>query len=1145
MKKVLALTFITICAATAQEFRGTLLGRITDPSGGLVPGAAVVAIQMETNTSVDTKTNDQGNYRIPFLLPGEYRVVAEHPGFKKVERTGVRISVGTDTTLDFTLEVGAPTESVTVSASAPLVNTSNADLGVVIDRNFVQNLPVSLTRNAMNRIMLSAGVTGETGTYTSNAQTNFSVMGGGGTQGRNEVVVDGIPNTIPQSGGVIVFVPPLDAVEEMKVHTTLFDAAFGHSNGGAVNITTRGGTNELRGTVYDFKRWSALNANSWSNNRNGLPKPPLDYNQYGGLISGPVYLPRLYDGRNRSFFTFSLESNLDKRDMTRRARVPSALERTGDFSQTLNRLGTGFLEVYDPWTTTGTGNAARRTPFPGAIIPADRMNPAGLAVAKAYPLPNLNEPVQIGRYNWGAAGITEVQESQFSVRGDHTISARQRLFARYSRLVRRQEGEDLMRGAYSYPDEGSSDLGLERRVFHSVAVDHTTTFSPTLVGSLRYGFSGRNSPRTVPPVLQDPAELGLSEVILRNQSAAGWPRFIPGEGFPTFGSTLRKERWFTQTGLATFYKSLGNHSLKFGGDYRVTRNNNTPSSTANSGEFTFNSTFTRGNPFVNSSSDTSGSGLASMLLGIPASGNLGYNSPLSIQNHYLGLFVQEDWKVSPRLTLNFGLRYEFETPYTERFNRVSYGFDYNAPSPVQVPGLNLKGGLLFAGVGGHPRREGDLDRNNFGPRFGFAFSLNQKTVLRGGYGLFYSAQAFNTSFNGNVATFNAITPYVGTIDSGATPFTTLANPFPAGLRGPEGAELGLGARYGDNLTTFDIGRLNPYNQQWQFGIQRELPWQVVVEAAYAGMLSLKQLESFNLNEKPDRYLALGAAENNRVPNPFLGVFPPTSALGQGTTIVQSRLWPLYPQYTTLTIEGLNTGRAIYHALQMRVEKRLTNGLSLLWTYTNSKLMDNYTTSIVNERHYRTVSELDIPQTMRLAVVYELPFGRGKPLGSSLNRVLARIVEGWSIAGYFTAQSGEPLSISHTNGRPVRLRDAAKTGDVASRIGDRVDRVTRRVLNPYFDLEAFAPLPNQYTISPEPPYFDELRGPGGFGRNLAISKDVSIRERMKLQIRCEATNFTNSTNWGNPGTDMSNAATFGVIQSGGGGRSVQMGARLSF
>ena len=292
------------------------------------------------------------------------------------------------------------------------------------------------------------------------------------------------------------------------------------------------------------------------------------------------------------------------------------------------------------------------------------------------------------------------------------------------------------------------------------------------------------------------------------------------------------------------------------------------------------------------------------------------------------------------------------------------------------------------------------------------------------------------------------------------------------------------------------------------------------------MLSLKQFEDFDLNEKPDRFLAQGAAENTRVPNPFLGVFPPTSTLGQGSTIVQRRLWPAFPQFTTLRVQGANTGRAIYHALQLKVDKRLTHGLNFLWTYTNSKLIDNYTTSVVNERHYRSVSEFDQPQVMRLAFTYQLPF---RADGAALKRV----VEGWSLSGFLNFASGQPLSISHANGRPIRIRNARKSGPVVERLGQ------------YFDTTAFVPLPNQYTVSPEPPYFDELRAPRARSLNLSVFKSVPVRERLRVEVRMEMANFTNTPNFNAPGTNMSNAATFGVITSAGGSRSMQMGARLVF
>ena len=1137
----------------AQEFRATLGGRITDMSGAVVPGAAVTAINEETNAAVRAASNEAGNYRIPLLLPGDYRIVVELARFKKIERTGVRLSIGSDTSLDFTLEMGETTQTITVTEAAPLVNASNADLGQVVEsREILMATPV-VTRNVMNRISLVPGVTTEPldaqatdATYTSNAQSSISISGGGGQRGGNEILVDGIPNTVARSGGIALFVPSLDLVQEMKVHTTMFDASMGRSNGGVINITTRGGANKFHGAVYDYKRWRAIDANMWQNNRLSQPKPPVNYYQYGGILGGPVRIPRVYNGKDRTFFMLSYEADSSKQDRPFEARLPTDLERKGDFSQTINLVGTGLVQIYDPWTTTGTGTTARRTVFPGGIIPSSRLSPIGLAVARLYPLPSRPGAARIAQYNYAADPVGEISQKQYSARVDHNMGARQRMFVRLSRLDRGQAPIALpFPYVYSAPVVGTAPFGNSPRTFDSAAVDHSATLSPSLVGSFRYGFVERSAPQFNPKDPPDPAMLGLPAAILANQAVVGFPQFNLGENFPSFGTGLRLQRWFSHNFLGTLYKISGNHSLKAGGDYRLTRaHTNDPGGSA-AGTFTFSPVFTQSNPFVNTASDTSGSGLASLLLAVPASGSLGFTSPTSVQNHYLAFFVQDSWKVRRKLTLTVGLRYEVETPYTERYNRAAYGYDFNAAPPLAVPGVNFRGGLLFAGVNGNPRRQGNLDRNNLGPRFGFAYSLNDKTVLRGGYGIFYGAQAYQTDFLGAVGTFNSVTNYTGTIDNGATPYTTLANPFPTGVRKPRGSEAGLAAQYGDTLTVFDQNRVNPYNEQWQISLQRALPGQMVVEAAYVGMLSLKEMQSFNLNEKPDPYLALGTAENNRLTNPFLGIFDPTSTLGAGATITQGQLWKRYPQYGTLALEGANTGRATYHALQAKVEKRLQHGFSMLFAHTYSKLIMNNTTSLVNERHYRAVSPLDRTHVMRLTVVYDLPFGLGQPLLGSRKGAIARLVEAWSMSAVISSDSGSPLTVTQTNGRPVALRNPSLDTSVSGRIGDAVDPVTKKVLNPFFDTAAFAALPNQYTISPTSPYFSWLRGPRRTSLNVSLVKSVTIAEQIKFQVRADASNLLNSPIWDNPGTNMSSPTTFGVISSTSSARKILIGARISF
>ncbi|MSV29607.1 MAG: hypothetical protein EXQ52_12815 [Bryobacterales bacterium] len=1120
----------------AQEFRGSILGRVSDPSGAAVAGAAVEAANADTGLVLHTISNESGNYQIPFLPPGNYVVSVAHPGFKKLERRGIRVSVGAQIALDLTLELGATAETVTVTAETPLLNTAGAELGQVIDNAYVGKIAVSLSRNIINLAQLAGGVTSAgTGTYTSNAQSNLSISGGGSTRGRNEFLVDGIPNTVPQGGGLIAFVPSVDSVEEVKVHTTLFDASLGHSNGGAISITTRGGTNEFHGAAYIFKRWSDLNANSWANNRLGLPKPPVDYRQWGYTVGGPVLIPRIYNGRNRTFFSTSLERDADKRDLSLQARVPTELERQGDFSRTINRLG-GALNMFDPASTRVTGSTATRTAFAGARIPANRFDPTGSALLRAMPLPNLAGDPQIGKFNWAVAGIYQVDQKQVGARFDHQISERQRVFVRFGRLERIQAADRFFDGLFNAP-VGGGDLGLLVRHFYNLGVDDTITLTPTLVASFRYGLARRFTYSSGGGADLDPAKVATPAAIAANQAVRGFPVFNLGENTATIGSSASREANDLHAFLATFTKLAGKHSLKFGIDYRLVRWNRLSPGGAAAGDFTFNAAFTQQDPFTARSADNSGSGMASALLGLPTAGSLGYTSPLSLQNHYLGAFVQEDWKINQRLTLNFGVRYELETPYTERYNRIGYGLDNTAKLPVQPAGFDLRGGILFAGVNGASRAAGRVDRNNFGPRAGFAFRAVKNTVIRGGYGLFFSGQSYNTGFLGDVGAFNAVTPYVGSVDGDATPFTTLANPFPGGLRQPLGSAAGLSAQLGDSLTFFDSRRVSPYNQQWQFSIQRELPGRVLVEAAYAGMLSLKQFENFDLNEKPDRYLAQGAAENTRVPNPFLGVFPATSTLGQGTTIIQRRLWPAYPQFTALNVQGANTGRAVYHALQLKADKRFSRGFSVLWTFTGSKLMDNNTTSIVNERHYRAISLLDQSRVMRLAFIYELPF-------RFQSRAMRYLAGGWSASGIMTLASGLPLSVTHANGRPLRARNPALGGAISERLGDRRD-AAGKVSNPYFDIGAFTPLANQYIISPEPPALAELRAPGQRTLNASLFKMFALRERLKAEIRLESSSLTNTPNFDAPGTNLSNTATFGVITSAGGNRSMQAGARLVF
>ncbi len=1119
-----------------QESGGTILGRITDPSGAGVAQARITATNVLTNVTVPTTSNDDGNYQVPFLPAGDYNIAVECAGFKAIRQEGIHVSMNARVTLNLSLQVGAVHEAITIKGDATLLNLTNADLGQVVENAYVNQIQVGSNRNTLLLAFLAPGVGGsENSSQTGNTLHNVSFDGGGGRIGGNEYLVDGFPSTTFNANQS--FVPSMDGMDELKVTTGLFDASLGRTNGGVVSVTTKGGTNQLHGTGYFYRDPVGLASKGWTRDKYGTPLYPSGYHQYGLQVGGPVVLPRVYNGRNRTFFSVAWEQDYNPRFGTKAYRAPTALERQGDFSQTLASSGQPLV-IYDPSTTVVNGGVATRQPFPGARIPTSRINPTGAAVLNLFSLPNQNVRPQIGLVNFGDSTESAVHQKEYSGRLDENISDRQRLFTRASLMGRISDV-----GVTQYDPAA---IGPNPAVTHywDWGVGDTLTFSPTLVGTVRLGVVGTTYAGNGGAYGLNPAVINTPAPIASQMAFEGFSTFKLGEDLGTISSTHAISTELVPTVQANFTKMIGNHNLRWGGDYRLDRFNNLDPGANGLGNFTFDSVFTQSNPFVNTTTTTSGTSMASLLLGLPASGAMGNNVMYAIQASTVGLWVQDDWKATRKLTLNFGLRYDLETPYTERYNRQGYGFNYTTPWPVQVPGVDLRGGLLFAGVDGNPRTAGNTDWNNFGPRFGFAYQVLSKTVIRGGYGWFYGMQGYNGyRYLDPGGIFSSTTPMVATIDNGATPYTTLANPFPNGLVQPVGSSAGLMALAGNALNIWAPDRLNPYNLQWQFDVQQELPSRILAEVAYVGMHSLKEGENFNLNELPDQYLPLGTAQNKSVPNPFRGVFPTNSTLGQGATVTQKQLWLGYPQYTALTVYDEPTGNSIYHALQARMEKRFTHGLTLLTNYTFSKLIVSNTTSLVNPRHYRTVSSLDQSHVFRQAFTYMIPF-RFAGSGSA-HWLLRELAGGWEIAGWWEYMSGFPLSVTQANGRPYRIAPVAKSGPIESRLGDRRDPVTGAILNPYFNTNAFQALPTQYMVTPEPPVLSQLRGPATADLNASADKSFAIAERFKLMVRIEFTQLTNTPLFDNPGLNMSNPGTFGVILTDHGQRVGQICLRLLF
>jgi hypothetical protein len=528
---------------------------------------------------------------------------------------------------------------------------------------------------------------------------------------------------------------------------------------------------------------------------------------------------------------------------------------------------------------------------------------------------------------------------------------------------------------------------------------------------------------------------------------------------------------------------------------------------------------------------------------------------------YSALFFQDDIKVTRKLTVNVGLPYELQTPPTERYDRLSWGFDPNAVLPVKAPGYDLKGGLIFANSNGYGRRGGNIDGNNFGPRIGFAYSVTPKWVVRGGYGIFYADVLANLAgFNqvnatalGSQPSFNSLTDMITTNDGGLTPATTLANPFPNGLTKPTGKSAGLLTGIGTSVSFVNADRKSPYVQQWQFSIQRQLGGNSVASISYVGSHALALLssqlsltgETFNWNQQPDSLLVPGLPGTIKVNNPFYGIFPSTTTLGSSTTTTAGQLAVRFPQFTSVSVYGMNGNNDLYHSLQGRFEKRISKGISLVANYTWSRNMFYDMNSIVNVRKYRTVASTDFPQLATIFGIVDLPVGRGRQWASHTSRWIDGVIGGWTVAGSFTAHSGDPLSVTQSLGRPTATENPVYHTPIEERLGNHVNPATGIPTNPYFNTQVWQPLPNNYTLSKEPPLLNWLRGPAPIYQNVSIFKTFTIRENFRLELRGLLNNFTNSPVFGNPATNMSTPASFGVITTATGTRNVNFMAKLRF
>jgi Carboxypeptidase regulatory-like domain/TonB dependent receptor len=1150
MKHIPVLLLGAVCSVCifAQAPTGELAGTIRDATGAVISGASVSVVNEETGVKREVLSDDRGSYTIPLLPPGRYRTSIQHAGFRSVERKGIVLHVNETVNVDYALEVGSVNETVTVMGEAPLLETAQSSQGAVIDNAKVANLPLNM-RDPFTLAALTPGVQPGNGFFTPRVfqeqafQTNFSVNGGASFQ--NDILLDGTSNTVA-GHGQLAMTPSVDAIEEFKVETSNYSAEFGRSGGGIVNIVTKSGTNSLRGTIYEFLRNRNLDANDFFSNRAGLPRPPFVFNQFGFTVGGPVVLPKLYNGHNRTFFFFGYEGARARRASFAAETVPTADMRLGDFSNLKTATGQA-IDIYNPFSTRAAGSGYVRDPFPGNRIPAAMLDRVAVNASKYYPIPNQATAAVANNFLVNASQQNDLDTWQWRV--DHNITSYNRLFVRMSH----DKMTDVEPNFYNnVANDSNTYSGSVQPDWHATISD-THNFGPRTLLDVRAGYARNGFDRRPISSGFDPTQLGFPAALARTAQVLYFPTIQP-QGYSGVGARSN-DLFFLGADTYSFLPQLtlirGRHTIKIGGDFRILRHN-TFNASSPVGTYSFTKAFTQG-PDPLRSTLNAGDGYAAMLLGTMSAGTVQVKAYTSWQTKYSAGYIQDDLKISSRLTLNLGLRYDYETPRAERFNRLSW-FDYNASSPIaqQVGISGLKGGLAFAAVNGNPRGWNDPDRNNIAPRFGFAFQPLKKTVLRGGYGITYLPGGTNDNgYGAGQDGFSTTTNLLASADGGLTPSTLLANAWASGIPQPTGSSLGLLTLLGQGVRGDPRWVRVGYMQQWNFSVQRELPGHVLAEASYVGSRGVKIPVTFQMDQLPDQYLALGSRLLDQVANPFYGL------VSVGTlslpTVTRGQLLRPYPQFTGVSFSQNAAGSSTYHAFEALVEKRFTRGLTLLASYTNSKLITD-TDSLKgfvgdvsvgvqdnnNRRLERAVGTTDVPQRLVMSYIYELPFGKGKPFLHN-GRFINAVFGGWTLAGITTLQRGKPLALTTATNNTNSLGGGSRPNNNGHSAG--LDS-SERTISRWFNTSVFSQ-PDPFTFGSTGRLLPDVREDGIRNFDFSTQKNFAIREKLRVQFRGEMFNLFNTPQFGRPGTVFGNP-TFGVVSTQANTpRQIQLGLKLLF
>ncbi|MCU0246375.1 MAG: TonB-dependent receptor [Bryobacter sp.] len=1134
MKNFAICLLILAFPLTAQQGTGTISGTALDPAGALVAGAEIEIRNVRTNATFRTTTNSAGFYTAPGLAVGEYSVSATLKGFKRAVRSGITLQVDQKAVVDFQLDIGAVAESVEVVGEAALVDTSSATVGKVVENRRVQELPLN-GRNTLALTLLTPGV-----------RSNSSVSSGFGDRGvevtsvsinngptaMNGQVLDG-GNNIQTYLGDINMNPAVDAVEEFKVQTNTMSAEFGFTAGGVVNLATKSGTNTVHGTAYEFLRNDKLDARNAFAAERGI----FRYNQWGASAGGPVI-------KNKTFFFGNYEEWRFRKAIPRIVTFATLKQRQGDFSDLFDANGRP-ITIYDPATTQAnpSGSGFIRTPFAGNAIPTNRLDPVALNVQKFYPEPNRTPTNLFSNTNNYQRNVDENRSSrQFTFKVDHRFTDRNAMFFRYGRYRHYTDGGAANVAGAVYPDPivAKRDDTLGNQNF---LLSDTHTFAPTLLNEFRLGVTRSGFPFQVRSFGQNmPEKLGLPPIVPNDTM----PYFTNGTpAFNTGTAGLRGATSWQIFNMASYIR--GGHTLKFGIEQRINRGNNFQRSNP-SGNFSFNGNLTN-NP---QSPTGTGSAYASFLLGEVASANVTRHVGAAFHGFSTSLFFNDDWKVSRKLTINLGLRYDYQQQPVERWNGMS-----NIDMNLKIPGTDLFGQTVYAGVDGRPRTFRTTDANDFSPRIGLAYDIfgGGRTVFRAGLASFYPS-IFNSNFFGNPAGFATTqTDYVSAGGSNFRAFR-LRDGFPSPPIEPKGPALGPAAFLGQGVSMDESDGSTPISIQWNASLQHQLGKRWLLDVSYSANRGYDFIGAgWDLNQLDPQYNALGLALQNQVPNPYAGKVP--GALGAATITRSQSLRP-YPYYQGISIRSPRYGTFTSHLMLISVEKRMSQGFTMLFSYTAGKLITNGnmselisfaaesapSTGFQNGKYDRAADRAldprDVSQRGVVSALYELPFGKGKRWNPA-NPVANRLAGGWQVNTIGTMQTGRPLSVSGANNFLANRPNS--TGTSAKLDNPTPDR--------WFDTMQFVNPPN-FTFGNLGRMLPDVREPGIVNWDLSIIKNTTITERVNLQFRAEMFNFMNNVNYGRPGTGFSpgpngfnQSGSFGVITSSDDARIIQFGLKLIF